>query len=178
MKNIFLDMDGVLSDFASGALSALNSRYNKRVTLDTYVREYGKWNIAEYYGITDKEFWETIGKIQDFWLNLQPIPWYERLYGRLTDYGTVTILTTPSLDPYSFYCKLIWLYENMYIKSDQVILGARKELLAGNGVLIDDSLSNVKRFEEAGGKAILIPSTWNTPNLTFEQVWEMITQNL
>ena len=50
--------------------------------------------------------------------------------------------------------------------------------MAGNGILIDDYSGNVDKFKNAGGDAILIPSDWNTVDLTYEKVLDAITEPL
>jgi 5'(3')-deoxyribonucleotidase len=177
-KELLLDMDGVLADFASSAIHALNKRYDKRITLDTFVREFGKWEMYDYYRISVQDFWDTINWTPRFWANIKPFPWSKQLYAELSKLGRVTILTAPSWDPMCSAMKLEWLQKHMGIKSDSVILGSRKELLAGNGILIDDFAANTNKFEAAGGKAILIPSTWNTPDLTFDQIMNVILKNI
>ena len=57
-------------------------------------------------------------------------------------------------------------------------LGAKKHLMAGNGILIDDSPANVNKFRQYGGHAILVPSNWNTSNLSFEHIKQIILNNL
>ena len=172
--NIFLDMDGVLTDFLSSAIHALNLKYSRHHTVDEYATVCGHWNISKFYGITTDEFWDAINETPRFWADMKPLHWFRNLYSNLCMVGQVTILTTPSWDPICSKEKLEWLQLNMGIMSDHVLLGARKELLAGNGILIDDSPANVGKFRDAGGKAILVPSNWNTVGLTYEQVWESI----
>jgi 5'-nucleotidase len=172
--NILLDMDGVLADFFSGALEALNRDFNKKITIEKYAIEFGQWGTYDYYGITQEQFWESIHSTPDFWYNLKPMPWAKSLYDMLSEIGDVTILTTPSLDPSCAMQKLQWLDNYLSIKSDKVLMGARKYLLAGNGILIDDYHKNIEKFEEAGGDGILIPSNWNTLDLTFEKIQNVI----
>ena len=168
--NILLDMDGVLSDFVSSALIALNKEFNKELTLDDYA-EFGQWGMWIPYNTTPTEFWRVINSTPDLFLNLKPIPWYKELYDYLSTFGEVTILTAPSLtDPTCIEQKLKWLKKYLNLDSNSVMAGNRKHLLAGNGILVDDYSKNVEDFIAAGGEAILIPSTWNTPGLTFEQV--------
>jgi 5'(3')-deoxyribonucleotidase len=169
-QQILLDMDGVLVDFLSGALECLNRDFNRNVTIEEYADKFGLWGTYDYYGITTKEFWDSIHSTPDFWYNLKPMPWYKELYNFLSELGDVTIITTPSLDPSCAMQKLQWLDNYMGIKSDAVLLGSRKYLLAGNGILIDDYQVNVEKFKSAGGEAILIPSNWNTNGLTFERI--------
>lgn len=169
-QQILLDMDGVLVDFLSGALKALNRDFGRDITIEEYAEKFGQWGTYDYYGITIKEFWNSIHTTPDFWMNLEPLPWYKELYALLSEMGEVTILTTPSLDPACAMQKLQWLRYYLDIDSDAVFMGSRKYLMAGNGILIDDYFKNVDAFRSAGGEAILVPSNWNTNGLTFERI--------
>lgn len=172
-------MDGVLSDFASAEIAILNEKYNKSYTLDQTVNEQWGWNTWSHYGITESDFWDAIGEDSSFWVNIKPISWYKELYAELSKLGEVTILTSPAYtDKDCARQKLEWLEQYLGIKPGSVMIGHRKHLLAGNGILIDDYFKNVEKFKENGGEAILIPSTWNTPDLTFEIVWEIIIKGL
>jgi 5'(3')-deoxyribonucleotidase len=174
--NILLDMDGVLSDFLSGALDILNEEYNKDYTVEDYVK-YGKFSINEFYGISISEFWDTLS-LEWFWEDLKPFEWTYKLYDGLCQLGDVTIVTSPSLDPNCAKEKLMWLRRCLGVKSTDVFIGSKKYLMAGNGILIDDYYSNVDKFKSNGGKAVLVPSNWNTPNLTFDMVWGKIKLEL
>ena len=169
-QQILLDMDGVLVDFLSGAIEALNREFNRTITIEQYADKFGQWATYDYYGISTEQFWDAIHSTPDFWYNLKPMPWYKELYEFLSKVGDVTILTTPSLDPACAMQKLQWLKNYLNIGSDAVFLGSRKYLMAGNGILIDDYYKNVDKFKQAGGDAILIPSNWNTNGLTFERI--------
>jgi 5'(3')-deoxyribonucleotidase len=169
-QQILLDMDGVLVDFLSGAIDALNRDFNRDITIERYAEEFGQWGTYDYYGITVQQFWESIHNTPFFWVDLQPMPWYKELYDFLLEMGDVTILTTPSLDPSCAMQKLQWLGKYLNIGSDAVFMGSRKYLMAGNGILIDDYFKNVNAFRSAGGEAILVPSNWNTNGLTFERI--------
>jgi 5'(3')-deoxyribonucleotidase len=169
-QQVLLDMDGVLVDFISGAIEVINKEFNRTVTLEQYVKEFGQWGIPDYYGITTSQFWKAIHSTPNFWINLKPIPWYKDLYDFLKEMGEVTILTAPSEDPVCVKEKLEWLRQYLGIKNDAVFIGSRKYLMAGNGLLIDDYQKNVENFKKEGGDAVLIPSTWNTNGLTFNRV--------
>lgn len=171
-------MDGVLSDFTSSALQLFNSKLNKNLILDEYVKYNLGWNIEKAYNISVSDFWKIINEEENFWINLKPFPWAVDLIKFLRQIGEITIVTTPSLDPDCARQKLEYLYKHFRIKSDDVFLGAKKYLMAGNGILIDDSPSNINKFKYHGGHAILIPSNWNTLNLNFEQVKQTILNYL
>jgi 5'(3')-deoxyribonucleotidase len=171
---ILLDMDGVLVDFLSGALKSLNRDFNKTVTIEQYAKEFAQWGIYDYYGITIKEFWQSIENTPNFWINLDPMPWCGQLYSMLSEIGDVTIVTSPSEDTDCVRQKLVWLRHHLGVKPDSVFLGSRKYLMAGNGILIDDYFKNCDSFRNAGGQAVLVPSNWNTNNLTWDKIWNTI----
>jgi 5'(3')-deoxyribonucleotidase len=177
-KQILLDQDGVLADFLSGAIKVLNRAYGRDITLEQYSKEFGRWGTYDYYGITVEQFWKPIDDEHNFWMNLEPMPWATKLYTALSAIGDVTIVTTPSLDPDCAKQKLQWLNYHLGIDSTQVFLGARKYLMAGNGILIDDYIKNVSAFQDNGGQAILIPSTWNKFDTSFEEIWDIISKQL
>lgn len=59
------------------------------------------------------------------------------------------------------------------------MLGSKKWLLAKpDHLLIDDLDKNVHQFILHGGNATLVPSDWNTFDLTFDKVWNKIKPNL
>jgi 5'(3')-deoxyribonucleotidase len=174
-KQILLDMDGVLADFTKAALRAMNKIYGKTTTIQQYAVEFGKWGINDFYGVPMSKMWEAVDNTPGFWLDIEPIEWYQKLYDALSEIGQVTILTQPGEDPECSKQKLQWLDLYMGIKSDAVFMGARKYLMAGNGILIDDYVENINKFRTAGGTAVLIPSTWNDPDITFDKVWKAIT---
>jgi 5'(3')-deoxyribonucleotidase len=173
-QQILLDMDGVIVDFLGGAIKVLNRDYNKTITIEQYATEFGKWDTYDFYGITVEQFWESIDKTPDFWYRLNPMPWGRELYKFLSEFGEVTIVTTPNLHPDCASQKLKWLNGYLGIKSNAVFLGARKYLMAGNGILVDDYHKNVESFREAGGEAILVPSNWNTVGLTFDDIQNVL----
>ena len=177
-KQILLDQDGVLADFLSGAIKVLNRAYGRDITLEQYSKEFGKWGTYDYYGITVEQFWKPIDDEHNFWMDLPPMPWATKLYTALAAVGDVTIVTMPGADPDCGRQKLQWLDYHLGIKHTEVFLGARKYLMAGNGILIDDYYKNVDAFKENGGQAILIPSTWNKFDTSFEEIWDIISKQL
>ena len=169
-KQLLLDMDGVLADFLGGALTVLNKKFNRDITIEEYATKFGKWETYDYYGITIKQFWNTIHHKKNFWYNLEPLPWAKELYEFLSSIGHVTIVTSPSADPRCALEKLRWLKKHLDIRSEAVFIGQRKYLMAGNGLLIDDYYANVENFRRFGGEAILVPSNWNTYPISYSDV--------
>jgi len=175
--HFLLDMDGVLSDFISGAITLLNRELNRNITLEEYIKT-GGWDIAKVYGISTSQFWSHIDNEKNFWLNLEPFPWIKELLEFLRELGEVTIVTSPSQDYSCASQKLEWLDRYLKIKSYDVFLGSKKHLMSGNGILIDDYSKNTEKFKLHGGQAILVPSNWNDPDLSFEKVKQTILNNL
>lgn len=172
IKNILLDLDGTLSDFFTDALWNLNKKFrpDNNLTAEEY-RKAPTFNMAEKFGISQGEFWKTLESNQYFWCNMTPFRWAKQLYDLLSQFAPVTILSSPSLNPRCIPDKLEWLNKHLRIKSDQCIFGGRKHLLARpDSLLIDDYPKNTESFIQAGGKAVLIPSSWNTENLSFDKV--------
>jgi 5'(3')-deoxyribonucleotidase len=173
-RQILLDMDGVLSNFVEGAIGQLNRELATDLTVKEYVQKGYGWNMWEPYEITPNAWWSLLEKDPNIWSNLKPFPWAKQLYNKLKEFGEVTILTAPSENPYCAAQKIGWLYGHLGINSSSVMIGSRKYLMAGNGILIDDYPKNVKDFTEAGGEGIVVPSNWNTLDLTFDKVWAKI----
>lgn len=168
-KNIFLDMDEVLSSFFGGALGLVSKGTGTNVSIEDYVNGGYGWKMAGAFNIDEKSFWSIIDSDKDFWSNLEVLPWAKEIYEYLKTKGDVTIVSAPNKDPESWKAKIAWLQKHLGIKSSDVILGQKKELLAGNGILIDDSPSNIEKFEAAGGKGILIPAQWNTIGIDYNK---------
>ncbi|MBV6513810.1 MAG: hypothetical protein FMNOHCHN_03366 [Ignavibacteriaceae bacterium] len=179
IENILLDMDGVLADFFSDSLLRLNKKFRSKespITIEEYL-ESPSFDMAQKFGISAGEFWTTIESDQYFWRNMTPFSWAKQLYEFLQRFAPVTICSSPSLNPRCIPDKLEWISKHLNIKSDQCMFGGRKHLMAKpNALLIDDYPKNVDKFIEAGGNAVLVPSSWNTKNLTFNDVLEKIVK--
>lgn len=168
--NILLDLDGVLSDFFTEALFRLNENFDGNITAAEYIK-HNTFDMARVFGITSVEFWETLEQDCDFWNSLKPFPWAQLLLDILSDKGEVTICSSPSYHPICAAQKIQWCLDHLKINSSAVMLGGRKYLMARpDAILIDDFPKNVKAFRAAGSRAILVPSNWNTHNLTLQKV--------
>jgi 5'(3')-deoxyribonucleotidase len=158
-KYIYLDMDGVLVNFAEGVANILGDPPNKITS----------WNVCEWYGITGNTLWRVLEPInnsqaqEDFWTMLRPYGWCDQLIRELETYDLDIILTTtPTTSSRSLSGKASWINSYLPRFNRSFIMTPRKELLSKEGILIDDSNYNVEEFERRGGKAILFPQPWNS----------------
>lgn len=176
-RQIFLDADGVVSDFLERAMHVLNMEYGKSYQPSEYASLHGKFGINDLYGISLQDFWRVIEEDSFFWVSLKPTPYGKKLYYWLSNIAPVTIVTCPSEDPTCAEQKLVWLKDHLAINPSQVVLCCKKHLLAGNGILIDDYHKYTEEFTAAGGEAILVPSEWNTADVSFKMVTKIIQAN-
>ena len=174
-KTILLDMDGVVAAFTSAVIKQVNYVMGKNVTIEE-VTKVCDWNLEDMWGMSQKEWWQAIDKNPNFWLEIPIFDWGNDLYNDLHQYADeVVILTAPSQNPMCIAHKLTWLKEKMDIAPNFVITGKKKYLLAReDAFLVDDSPKNIQEFVDNGGSGALIPSDWNTPNLTYDDVWSTI----
>lgn len=170
-KHILLDMDGVLADFFTPALARLNARYFAKVTVEDYVKDFGKFFMEQHpaFDIGPDAFWRTVegpteASAYRFWSSIKPFPWATDLYFQLTRIAEVTICTSPSRSPWSAHAKVEWMKEYFNVDSDHMILGGKKHLLAKpDHLLIDDRPDTCGKFRAHCGGAVCPPSNWNTP---------------
>lgn len=156
IEHILIDMDGVLADFIRPACKLVG------VDFDKYPP--GEWEIAKVAGISDDDFWRTIERQPDFWVNLPKTPHFGELIKFVESLKVRwSISTSPSMDPNCVKQKVLWMRQHIGPRFNSYMIGKQKELMAAPGrVLIDDSDRNLERFERAGGRGILFPAQWNS----------------
>lgn len=155
-RTIFLDMDGVITDFMSAALR----RHGREYDPATYPA--GEWEIAKFLGCSETAFWKPLEGF-DFWANLEPYPWFQRLLAGLERYGDVVLATSPSHDHMSPAGKVAWIQKHISTRFRSFLIGPQKYHMAKPGaLLIDDSDKNVEKFVAHGGDAIIFPQRWNS----------------
>lgn len=157
-QHIFVDLDGVLADFVSGALKL----HEREDHLEAWPP--GEFDMARALGITSGQFWGGIDRAGAcFWGELKPFPWAFELIRELRTIAPVTIATSPSQDPNCLAGKVQWLQRHFGRSFRDYLIGPPKYLLAAPGrVLIDDSDRNIHSFRDYGGKGILFPQPWNS----------------
>jgi 5'(3')-deoxyribonucleotidase len=130
---IFLDMDGVISD------------------LDTHAAKTGKYDESGklQYDALDLNWWSSM-----------PVFWGAKsFHKKLKTLGTVRFLTAPTLSKDCFGGKANWITDKFnsgrgrFALLDLIICrGSDKNLLARDThILVDDRENNVKAWQEAGG---------------------------
>ncbi len=164
-KYIYLDMDGVLTDWMGHVTTLF------QIPADFYFQP-GCWDtvpaMLDYLKIHSSEYWKR--QSPEFWATM---PW--------TDYGQellacceanigidyCRVLSTPANGD-SASGKLWWLEYNMpyYIDKRNYHLTKHKHEIAGpNKLLLDDNDSNIRDWRMHGGKAILIPTKYNSKHM-------------
>lgn len=156
MTNIFLlDMDGVICNFVDGLIRS--AKWNLEH------EDWASWSYHQTFGITDEEMW-AFTKDEDWWADLPEYGWAKRLVTELQCRGDIIFCTSPSLDHKCPGEKIQWLRNHGFMshKKNDFQIGPRKDLMAGSGaILIDDYETNVSKFRDKGGTAILFPQPWN-----------------
>lgn len=144
---LFVDMDGVLTDFDLKASELLDV---PRDDVQDYIKEHSKRS------------WFKIDRAgENFWKNMKWMPDGKELWKNVEIYRP-TILTSPSRHPSSFEGKKKWLGNE--IGEVPYIIDSDKSKYAENKsfILIDDREKNIDAWEKAGGTGILHKSTRNT----------------
>jgi len=166
---IFLDCDGVFSDFVNPILRVLGYPFVGDIC--------HSWTWGHVMDIFPSlgTSWLEVSKFctYEFWANL---PWtidgreiLKVVWERFRPNETM-MLTRPMNNDESYSGKAQWVLCNMpELRYRLVPTHVPKEEFAGdfNHLLIDDSQSNVERFIKAGGSAILVPRPWNQNDHVF-----------
>ncbi len=143
---IFVDLDGVLTNFDKG--------YYDLTGIDITGHHYD-----------DKQFWEPINKAgYDFWINLEWTDDGKKLWNYVKKYNP-QILSAPSKQNDSRIGKHDWVKREL--PGTHLILRSAQhkcEFASPNSILIDDNETNIKQWKNAGGIAIQHISADNTIN--------------
>lgn len=143
---IFVDMDGVLTDFIKG--------YYKLTGIDI---------TGQFHD--DEKFWDPINNAgYDFWVNLDWTKDGKKLWKYIEKYNP-ELLSSPSRKDESRIGKHDWVKREL--PTTHLILRSpnnKKEFANENSILIDDRKSNIQNWIKAGGIGIHHISTENTIN--------------
>lgn len=162
-STIYLDMDGVCTDFASAGIRA-NGRDPAQVFATWNQSFRGEFLPYKVTGLDRESYWEAIAQQgETFWINLHEYEWYPKLLSSLLEMGEVVFLTSGTYAPSSLSGKLTWLQHRFCNDFQGYVFTAKKYLLANPwSILIDDYEVNVTEFRQYGGKAVLFPQIWNS----------------
>lgn len=158
---IFLDMDGVVVDFAGSALRLHG--YDVTKTLANWPT--GEWDIAKVLGLSDAAFWSKIDDAgEDWWATLPKYPWADELIQLVSSLSQQWLFAScPSRFHGSSSGKVRWMQNEFGLHFRKYMLGEHKHLLANpDSLLIDDNEQSVTRFRSHCGRAILFPQPWNS----------------
>lgn len=155
--SLLLDVDGVICDFIGGMIRS----HGWDITPDDWT----SWSHHHTMGITDKTFWEPTWR-KNWWSDLQPYPGAVEFVRMLASRFEITFASAIHLNWSSGPQLLRWLTEHEFFDAvgdhRAYMLGERKSLLNGGGVLLDDYDDNCERFDRAGGRSIVYPQPWNS----------------
>jgi len=169
---VFLDMDGVLVDFAQGVASLFG--------IEKSVVEANGSEAYKAAGVSREEFWRRIESAgNDWWETLPPYPWTHRLVSACERLGCVYVATSPPTGTVSAGTgKMAWLRRHLpeVYSGRRFFIGTDKWLLAGSDrVLVDDDMRKHAAFALAGGRAVLFPRPWNAEHLpSGADPWKLI----
>jgi len=158
----YLDCDGCLVDFIGGVCHLFGTTYEELCQK----WEPGEWDIAKPLGMTEDQMWSRISNNSfAFWEGLNPTQDGKDILAWCEDtFDDVVLMTSPPRDPMAAAGKVAWIESNLgdYFKTRKFAVTPVKEMFAHpNATLIDDSDSNVKKFFQARGEAMLVPRRWN-----------------
>ena len=154
---IYCDMDGVLCDFISGIMKALN-----------IAREPSQDEIEEFLGTFE-------GSSIDWWANLDWQPGGKQLWRVLKELNTEILSACPNqckMQPSVIKGKKLWCKNNLKMTSG-INVTTRKgkvKFAAPTHILIDDYIKNCNEWKAAGGFAIYHRS----PNKTVKELKDII----
>jgi 5'(3')-deoxyribonucleotidase len=160
-KVIYLDMDGVITNFHTGVANA-----HKRPDLAIKASQ-ELWPTDWWYNKelgSEDDIWKPVDKLGiKFWEELQPLPYMEEVLTAVEDSGLPWYICTRARNnPYSVGGKVSWIAEHLGGWFNDIIIMKDKSRLAHpNALLIDDSNKNVTMFQSYGGQAYLFPQPWN-----------------
>ena len=163
-RKFFLDLDGTVADF----LTPFAAYHGRRNPYDAPWRAAGKGSDFEFEAwLRNPRNWTSgVLSTPGFWDSLPVYPWAHGIIRAARAWGSLVVLTSPGRDGASSAAasgKLKWCLRALRIPAKDVVLCARKELLAGPGrVLLDDYAVNIDAWRSAGGVGLLFPQPYNS----------------
>ena len=163
---LYLDVDGVLADFTTGLMRALDIPYY--YPEGSYPFKPGVWNwfpeLEKRFGVGFEECDDMCD--QNFWANLQWMhdgPAIVETVGEFFKWGEISLLTSPMPNTGSASGKMEWLEKNWPVMKKRAIITNvdKGQFAAPDRILIDDRDENIASWRAAGGIGITCPRPWN-----------------
>ena len=157
-------MDGTIADWNGGVLKLFKK------DKDVYKNwTPGNSHIETAINKTREEVNDAINKAgKDFWANLEPYPWSQKLFSECRKITRTCILSDPGRFYRSVEGKIEWLQKNLSKYNlrgkgfEDFLFGPNKDFAASSdAILIDDNEKKIDDFIKAGGKGIIFPRIWN-----------------
>ena len=157
---LYCDMDGVLCDF--------DRRFLQKIK-EVGWKHYSVKDITSAQDFEDKygkeEFWKFIDKTVGvgYWVGMDWTPSGPKLWNSIEKYKPI-LLTSPSRDNNSRLGKRLWVKD--HIPGTPIVFKYSKDkyqMATPTSILIDDRMSNIEAWREAGGIGIYHPT--NTRNI-------------
>jgi len=171
---IYVDVDGVLADFNGRILTNYNAKHGTKWTNDDVT----DWEYQTIFHAGQR--WQDYID-PGFWLDLELLPWAQRLVKAVRDtrqnYAFLTYIPDETADRRHW---LNWHFTKELgdPPGDRMIIAKRKELVVhSNDLLIDDAPRNIKAVRKNGATVMALAQPWN------QSVWgrmspEQVIQNL
>jgi hypothetical protein len=141
MPVCFVDMDGVLVDFVTGACRT----HGSTLYLEPHLVSWG----------FPTQIWAGLGWTPE---GKDLLAGVEALVGA----ESIALMTSPCDTPGSVEGKVEWVRRNLPAYRRRLFVGPAKHLAAGPAkILVDDHDANVDKFRAHGGAAVQPPRPWN-----------------
>ena len=150
---IYLDMDGVISNWCEATLNALGGN-----TPEIHQRIVNSWSTIDDIWGEDKVVFTLEQLGAKFWADLEIFPWTHELFSELNKVAPTCFFTNQGRWPgNAIVGKLEWLKKHGFDHRN-VLFGEYKWLAASpRHFLVDDKPTNVEKFKINGGRAYLWP---------------------
>ena len=167
---VFLDMDGVLTDFRRSVCEIFG-----RDDPSNFWLFWKNWE-----GVSSNDV-DAVCNV-DFWANLHwtsdGLDIFKAVFEKFPN--DIYLLTTPMPNIESYTGKALWVDKCIPVWNNRLIITqAPKSLLAGSDtLLIDDKDENIEEFVAAGGQGILVPRPWNELHDWANETLQVVKNNL
>ncbi len=161
-RRCLIDMDGVIADFHLNCAKA-HGKEICNIKTDTWALEDALGFTQPWWIHCDREFWATLPKTHEADQIINLVEFY-------FDCDEICFVTSPPsahgaplhYDSEAYYGKKLWLADNYPAKGFGFGYTSDKHFYAApNAYLLDDSNSNIEKFEAVGGHGIIVPRLWN-----------------